>query len=121
MLAADEKRISEDDQVTGKLLESFVAMEVVKHVDWAQVDARAHHYRDGRDEIDIVLESRSGDLVAIEVKASATLHARDWRALDKLRQRTEERFRAGVLIYSGRQTLPLGDRLWSLPISALWA
>jgi hypothetical protein len=42
LLAADEKRISEDDQVTGKLLESFVAMEVLKHVDWAQVDARAH-------------------------------------------------------------------------------
>jgi predicted AAA+ superfamily ATPase len=120
-LAADEKRISEDDQVTGKLLESFVAMEIVKHVDWAQVDARAHHYRDGRDEIDMVLESRSGDLVAIEVKASATLHARDWRALEKLRQRTDERFRAGVLIHAGRQTLPLGDRLWALPISGLWA
>jgi len=121
LLAADEKRISEDDQVTGKLLESFVAMEVLRHVDWAQVDARAHHYRDGRDEIDIVLESRSGDLVAIEVKASATLHARDWRALEKLRQRTDERFRAGVLIHTGRQTLPLGDRLWTLPISVLWA
>ena len=120
-LAADVKRISEDDQVTGKLLESFVAMEIVKHVDWAQVDARAHHYRDGRDEIDMVLESRSGDLVAIEVKASATLHARDWRALEKLRQRTDERFRAGVLIHAGRQTLPLGDRLWALPISGLWA
>jgi predicted AAA+ superfamily ATPase len=121
LLAADEKRISEDDHVTGKLLESFVAMEIVKHVDWAQIEARAHHYRDGRDELDIVLESRSRDLVAIEVKASATLHARDWRALEKLRERTEERFRAGVLIHTGRQTLPLGDRLWALPISGLWA
>lgn len=107
--------------MTGKLLESFVAMEIVKHVDRAQIEARAHHYRDGRDELDIVLESRSGDLVAIEVKASATLHARDWRALEKLRERTEERFRAGVLIHTGRQTLPLGDRLWALPISGLWA
>jgi predicted AAA+ superfamily ATPase len=77
-------------------------------------------YRDGRNEIDSVLESRSGEFVAIEVKASATLHARDWRALEKLRHRIDGRFRAGVLIHAGRQTLPLGDRLWALPISGLW-
>jgi predicted AAA+ superfamily ATPase len=121
LLAADERRIAKDDQVTGKLLESFVALEIVKHTDWAHTDARVYHYRDGRDEVDLVLESRSGDLVAIGVKASASIGAPDWRALAKLRDRTGERFRAGVLIHAGRQTLPLGDRLWSLPISGLWA
>lgn len=120
LLTADPARIADDDQVTGRLVENFVAMEVVKHTDWAQTDARVHHYRDGRDEIDLVLESRSGDIAAIEVKAGASLDPRDRRALTKLRDRTGARFRAGVVIYTGRQTIPLGDRLWAVPISGLW-
>jgi len=120
LLAADTERIVHDDQVTGRLVENFVAMEVVKHADWAQVDTRVYHYRDGRDEIDIVLESRSGDIAAIEVKAGASLDARDWRPLAKLRDRSPARFRTGVVIHTGHQTIPLGDRLWAVPISGLW-
>lgn len=120
ILAADTARIAHDDQVTGRLVENFVALEVVKHADWAQTDTRVHHYRDGREEIDIVLESRSGDIAAIEVKAGASLNARDWRALARLRDRSTTRFRAGVVIHTGRQTIPLGNRLWAIPISGLW-
>lgn len=114
------------EQVAGGALElvggeQVADMEIVKHRDWAQTDARIHHYRDGRDEIDLVLENRSGEIAAIEVKAGATLAARDWRALAKLRDRVGARFRAGVVIHSGRQTLPLGDRLWAIPLSGLWA
>lgn len=120
LLAADEQRIADDDQVTGKLLENFVATEIVKHSDWAQTDARVYHHRDGRDEIDLVLESRSGEIAAIEVEAGASLDARDWRALTKLRDRADKRFRAGIVIHTGAQTLPLGDRLWAVPVSGLW-
>ena len=52
LLAADAERIAHDDQVTGRLVENFVAMEVVKHADWAQTDTRVYHYRAGREEID---------------------------------------------------------------------
>jgi predicted AAA+ superfamily ATPase len=121
LLTADERRIASDDQVTGRLLENFVAMEIVKHVDWARTDARIFHYRDGRDEIDVVLENRAGEIAAIEVKAGATLAAGDWRALAKLRDRVGARFRTGVVVYAGRQTLPLGERLWAIPLSGLWA
>lgn len=121
LLAADTQRIADDDQVTGRILENFVAMEVIKHATWAQTDARVHHYRDGRDEIDIVLESRSGGIAAIEVKAGASLRERDWRAVAKLRDRSGARFRAGAIIYTGRQTLPLGDRIWAVPVSGLWS
>ena len=37
-----------------------------------------------------------------------------------LRDERGERFRSGVLLYAGERTLPLGDRLWAVPISALW-
>ena len=73
------------------------------------------------EEIDIVLEANSGDIAAIEVKAGATPMARDWRALAKLRDARGPSFRAGVLLYTGDRTIPIGDRLWAVPVSGLWA
>ena len=121
LLGADEQRIATDDQLTGRLLESFVAMEVARHVDWAETPATQYHYRDRRDEVDIVLEANSGDIAAIEVKASATVGPRDWRVLAKLRDARGDAFRCGAVLYTGAQTLPLSDRIWAVPFSGLWA
>jgi len=120
LLGADERRIARDDQVTGKTLENFVVTEVLKHADWSQIDTTAHHYRQREEEIDLVLESRGGELVAIEVKAAASVARRDIRPMERLRDAIGERFRAGVLICATTQTTPLGDRLWAVPISGLW-
>ena len=121
LLGANEQRIATDPQVTGKVLENFVAMEIAKLAAWAATDSRQYHYRNDRDEIDIVLESRAGDLAAIEVKAAATVDARDFRALAKLRDRRGDSFRAGAVVYTGAQTIALSDRIWAIPVSGLWA
>jgi uncharacterized protein len=120
LLGADEKRIAEDDQVTGKILENFAAMEILKHVDWAQTRVRQYHYRDGRDEVDVILETRSGDIAAVEVKAAATIKTSDYAPMEKLRDRRGDSFIAGFVLYSGAETLGLSDRIWAVPISALW-
>jgi len=31
-----------------------------------------------------------------------------------------DRFRMGVLLYDGKETLPLGKCLWAAPLSSLW-
>jgi len=120
MLDANEQRIGRDDQITDKILENFVAMEILKHAGWAETDTRLYHYRDGGDEIDVVLESRSGDVVAVEVKAAATINPRDYRAITKLRERAGDSFIAGAVIYTGAQTIPLAERIWAVPVSGLW-
>ncbi len=120
LLGANERRLAEDGQVTGKAFENFVGMEALKHAGWAQTDSRAYHYRYGRKEIDLVLESRSGELVCIESKAAASVSEADWKPMRELRDKSSERFRTGVIVYSGAQTLPLGDRLWAVPVSGLW-
>jgi uncharacterized protein len=120
LLGADERRIAADDQVTGKALENFVVTEVLKHADWSQIDTTAHHYRQREEEIDLVLESRAGELVAIEVKAATSVARRDIRPMERLRDSIGERFRAGVIVCASTQTIPLGDRLWAVPISGLW-
>lgn len=121
LLGADEGRIATDDQVTGKVLENFVVTEILKHSDWSRVEPKAHHYRQREEEIDLVLESRAGELAAIEVKATTSLARRDVKAMERLRDQTGDRFRAGVVVCSTAQTTPIGDRLWAVPISALWA
>lgn len=120
LLGADKKRLVEDHELIGKVLENFVMMEVMRHVDWAQTRARLYHYRTQYDEIDIVLEDRAGVFACAEVKASATVRDRDWRSLGKVRDSLGKKFRAGFLFYTGDQTIALGDRLWAVPISGLW-
>ena len=122
LLRADERRIAEDDQVSGPMFETLVAMEVAKHLGWAdEIGIRQLHWRDDRDEVDIVLERRDGAIVAIEAKASATVRPSDTVGLRKLRDLSGNRFVAGVVIYTGERTHPLGDRLWAVPVSGLWS
>jgi predicted AAA+ superfamily ATPase len=121
LLGADERRVEDDDQVTGKVCETFVAGELLKHASWADESVRLHHYQREREDVDLVLENRRGDIAAAEVKARATITVKDWRWLAKLRDARDHSFRAGVIVYSGSQTLPLGDRLWAVPFAALWA
>jgi uncharacterized protein len=121
LLGADERRIATDDQVTGKVLENFAVIEVLKHSDWAETDARAYHYRQREEEVDLVLENRAGEIVAIEVKAAASVGRRDIRAMEKLRDGSGERFKAGIVLCTCAQTIPLGKRLWAVPLSGLWA
>jgi hypothetical protein len=118
LLGADNERIASDDQVTGKVLENFVVMEVVKHAEWATASATAYHYRQRDEEIDLILESRSGDVAAIEVKAAATVNRNDLKAIEKLRDACGKRFKAGVVVCTTGQTTPLGDRIWALPLAS---
>jgi uncharacterized protein len=120
-LGAGRQRIAEDDQLTGYALETFCGMEIVKHQSWAREDSTLRHYRVHDDEIDIVIEAQSGDLAAIEVKARASIREHDWRVLKKLRDSRLSRFKAGVILYTGGRTIPLGERIWAVPISGLWS
>jgi predicted AAA+ superfamily ATPase len=121
LLGADEERLMNDDQVTGKALENFVAMEIVKHAEWSEIAPQVYHYRRGSDEVDLVLENRAGEIAAIEVKGTVSLQRKDWRALEKLRDKRGSDFKCGIVIHTGSQTVPLGDRLFAVPLSGLWA
>jgi len=45
----------------------------------------------------------------------------DFRGLRFLQEAVGDRLRCGVVLYTGRETLPFGARLWAVPVSALWS
>lgn len=105
----------------GNVLESFVFGELLKHTTTAEGDYRLMYYRDAdKVEVDIVIEDASGALVAVEVKAAATVKESDLKGLKKLASMTGEQFRMGVLLYDGAEIMPMGNRLWAVPLSSLW-
>jgi predicted AAA+ superfamily ATPase len=105
----------------GGLLENFVLGELARQLTWSQVSARLYHYRDrDQNEVDALLEDNAGQVVGIEVKAAETVRADDFRGLRLLRRRLGDRFVAGYVLYCGSESLPFGDRLSCLPMSALW-
>ncbi len=122
LVGYDERRFEADDtSLAGALFENFVASEVLKQASWCDTDVGLHHFRTAAgSEIDLVIEARDGSLAGIESKLSTTVRARDFNALRHLRDRLGDRFRAGVVVYTGPETLPFGDRLWAIPASALW-
>ena len=118
-LTADE--VQRDRTRFGNVLESFVFGELLKATTTADADYGLMYYRDAdKVEVDVVIENALGQLVGVEVKASATVNERDLRGLRKLSALAGDQFKMGVLLYDGDETLPLGDNIWAAPLSTLW-
>jgi uncharacterized protein len=124
LLGVDVSRYSAPDQgyVAGMLFETFVVMELVKQATWAAAPVELFFYRDTeKREVDLVIESASGEVVGIEIKSAASASASDARGLGLLRDKLGQRFKLGVIVYAGEQTLPIADRIWAVPVRGLWA
>ncbi len=116
-----QDRIARDRSAFGALLETFVANEILRLATWSDARPTFHHYRDkDQDEVDIILEDESGDIIGLEVKAAATVTAPDFKGLRKVAAATGSAFKAGWVLYDGDKILPFGDRLAAVPLSCLW-
>lgn len=121
LLGVNADALMRDRPLFGQLLETFVFQELRRQASWHDDDIRFHHFRD-RDgyEVDIVLERGASDLAGVEVKASATVTAADFRGLRKLRDAAGSHFAAGAVVYDGEVAASFGERLFAVPIRALW-
>ena len=109
------------DPATGQLVETFVFAELRRQLTWAETEAALFHWQDRAGaEVDFVLEAADGRVAALEVKAGQTPKREWFRWLAHMRDTLGEAFTAGVVLYGGQHTLPFGDRLMAVPISALW-
>ena len=111
----------QDRSLFGHVLETFVYGELLKHATTADDDYQLLYYRDhDQFEVDVVVENSCGQLIGVEIKASASIGPSDMRGLKRLASVAGDRLKLGVILYDGTETLPLGNGLWAAPISTLW-
>lgn len=121
LLGVDAAALAADRALLGHLLETFVYQELRRQDSGSDMGMTFFHYRDREGvEVDIVIERDARALAGVDVKAAASVTERDFRGLTKLRDATGKRFTAGVVLYDGEGTLGFGDRLFAVPIRALW-
>ena len=120
LLGVSAAALGNDRPLLGHLLETFVFQELRRQATWHEDPVEFFHYRDKDGvEVDIVLES-GGRVAGVEVKASGTVTASDFRGLRKLRDASADHFAAGVVLYDGETSIGFGDRLYAVPVRLLW-
>ncbi len=114
-------RIKSDRSLLGAPLETFVLSELLKLTAAHGEPLELFHFRDRYGaEVDVVIEDAQANIVGIEVKAAATVTARDFHGLRKLQQAAGNRFIAGFVLHDSDTTVSFGETLAALPVSALF-
>ncbi len=123
LLGLDRRAIVRNADLLGRVMDSFVVSQLRPELLLGRSPVAMHHLRqDGKHEIDLLLERRDGALVGIEVKAGTTVDRHDARHLIWLRDQLDsDTFRVGIVFHTGRFVRKLDDRIWAVPICALWA
>lgn len=123
LIGADAERLTGDGTLAGGVFETFAVTEIMRQAGCGSFarNMTLSHYRDqAGNEVDLVLERFDGDIVGIEVKASASPRPRDAAGLKLLRDRCGDRFKQGLLLHLGATSIPLGNRISIVPLAALW-
>lgn len=106
----------------GAILETFVFSELQKVATWSEERCSFSHFRDkDKNEVDIVIENRRGEIVGIEVKSSATVSSDDFSGMRKLAGACGDRFVQGIVLYDHDQVVPFADNMFAAPLSCLWS
>lgn len=121
-MAATSASLAAKPGLPGGMVETFVLAELLKHLAFSRQRLTLWHYRTQANiEVDFILENRLGQITGIEVKASATVDGKDFKGLRHLQETEPTIFQCGVVLYTGREVVPFGEKLWAVPLSVWWA
>ena len=120
----DENRVAAGAALglPGGLVETYVAAQLQQHLAFSSRGLTLWHYRTQAGvEVDFLLEDRAGRLTGIEVKASASVDASDFKGLRHLQDSEPEAFQRGIVLYGGRERVAFSERLVAVPLSWWWS
>jgi uncharacterized protein len=119
-LDARRAEVGRDPDLAGAMIETFVIGELRRQLGFTQGEFQMFHYRDREHrEIDLVLESADGSVIAVEIKASSTPVSSDMKWVRWLSEKLGNRFVAGILLHTGQDSVAFSPKLYALPISTL--
>ena len=118
LLGWDEDSAYYDDDVCGKLVETWAYHEIAALVDmWPECELTQYRDSDKR-EIDFLVKGAGAQLLGIEVK-SGTVGEGDFKHLKWFATHLARSRFTGVVLYSGRDVLSFGNDMFAVPLSAL--
>jgi predicted AAA+ superfamily ATPase len=122
LLGVDTDAAAQDPAILGAVLDTFVAMQLRPELAIQARPLRLFHLRDkgGRHEVDLIIELPRGQVIAIEVKATAAPSLDDARHLIWLRDRLGKDFLGGIVLHTGPSSFMLSHNIVATPISTLW-
>ncbi len=123
LLRIDHRRALCDGDLLGRVLDTLVATQLRAECALSVVGADMFHLRgaNGRREIDLIIETRDGHVIAIEVKASAAPSPADARHLEWLWERLGPKPAAVLLVHTGPRVFQLTEHVLAVPIASLWS
>ena len=70
--------------------------------------------------MDVVLEDRLDRVAAVEIKLAASVAPHDLKGLASLRDALGDHFVRGVIMYTGQKIIPMGDRIFAVPLGMMF-
>lgn len=116
-------KVRYENDITGKLVETFVYHELSALVDYYSGGYSLYHYRDNaKHEIDFILQdNENNNIYAIEVKAGSNISRDDFKPIKWFKENiAKEKNFKGIILYTGKNTLSFGENMLAVPICALW-
>lgn len=126
-LAGAASRLDLDDVLTssdliGRIFDTFGTSQIRPELAVMTGSPRLYHLRTkgGRQEVDLVVSLGAHAVVGVEFKAAVHVDRSDARHLLALRDDGVTDFRAGVVFHAGPHMFELDDRVYAVPLAALW-
>ncbi len=93
--------------IYGSIIENYVYSELLKFSTYSKQSINIYHFRDlKKNEVDLVLENRDGQIIGIEIKAKSIIKKSDLKPMIELANHSKSRFLRGFVFYSGKEILP---------------
>jgi len=115
--------ILQDHDLMGRYFDAFATSQFRPEIALMHPRPTLHHLRleAGRREVDLVFELGPGRVLGFEFKAGAAPDANDARHLLWLRDELGKSFLGGAVIHSGPSIYELSDRVYAIPLCAVWS
>ena len=110
----------------GRVLETFVLNQIRAQLEAMNMADALRHLRThkGVHEIDAIIETEDGGLVAIEVKSANRHRPTDKKHIEWLAKKAGDRFKLGLILTTGAHISNVRSdvtgNIWAAPICTLW-
>jgi predicted AAA+ superfamily ATPase len=118
----DEKQLARPGDLRSAMLETFLANELLRLIQTADVSAELFHMRTVKNkEIPFLIETRDGRIIAIDFQDQAVPSQQSTERLNYVKEVVGDKWHRGIWLHTGTDAKALASDIHAVPISCLWS